>query len=489
MPKPDFPEFIAATLPRPQQWKGRVVWRPDLSAFQVSDGQRWTAMVSVDSSGTLIANGAGIVPTGRGALPALGRVLAAGLDANSGCVPASAALTYVSRNLGGQALKGVRVTSNGGATTACTVDVPFSVSSKVANQRLATLVYIPPETAALNLTMTVYLADAPFTNFYSVAIPANRHGWFTVCPTQSSGTAGSLLKWGATGAPAFGVTDFTKVRVRLDYAAGLAPVFEVYAITENGGIAPAPVVFSFDDGYASQYTLAAPLLERYGMRGSFAVIADLVGTGGYMTWDQCRDLRDRGHEICVHGPIGGAGSLLNYAAAADRYAAVFGDMSYHRNKVIEEVGNINGSANVYVYPQGADQFSSGDDTIRQAFAAVGFKCGRGTIPTRDDFFGPFAPTYLAQYLSIIGHTWVSSGTEAANIASIQQRITDNIAGGRPSVFMGHYVVAGLPVQGLEIQASNLELILQTTAAAVAAGTAVNMKMTDLYRAITGGYPV
>lgn len=54
MPKPDFPEFIAATLPPAQQWKGRMVWRPDLSVHQVSDGSTWSTVgSSVSGAGKL----------------------------------------------------------------------------------------------------------------------------------------------------------------------------------------------------------------------------------------------------------------------------------------------------------------------------------------------------------------------------------------------------------------------------------------------------
>lgn len=35
------PEFIASTLPPPQQWRGRSIWRSDLGYAQSSDGLQW----------------------------------------------------------------------------------------------------------------------------------------------------------------------------------------------------------------------------------------------------------------------------------------------------------------------------------------------------------------------------------------------------------------------------------------------------------------
>lgn len=44
MPKPDFPEFIGATMPLPQQWRGKVIWRSDLGVYQFSTGSAWRVL-------------------------------------------------------------------------------------------------------------------------------------------------------------------------------------------------------------------------------------------------------------------------------------------------------------------------------------------------------------------------------------------------------------------------------------------------------------
>jgi hypothetical protein len=458
------------------------------------DGRSLAAVVQDPVSRVQFAGADSVSVTANGPLPAIGFPLASGIDANSGCTASNAALTYVTRLApNGQVLRGVRMTSNGGATTNCSIDIPFSVASTIPNQRISYLVYIDQGTAAIARGLTIYLADATFANYFQRNTTVARQGWWTLSPTQTTATQPTVEKWNVGGgAPVFGTTSFSKTRLRYDYNAGEAPIVEVYAVVEDGGISPAPLCFTFDDGYISQYTMAAPTLERYGLRGSFAVIADLIGSNpaNFMSWDQLRDLRDRGHEINVHGPIGGGGSLLNYAGSADRFAAVLNDLNYHRNAVIAAGLNVNGSANCYVYPQGNNAFSNGDDTIMRALSAAGFKLARGVNNTRDDFFGPWGDTYYAQYLSIVGHAWADEASEPANITRIQQRLADNTNARRPSVLMFHYVVpsAQAPVQALEIRQSNLELICQTAANQVKAGTAQNVTMTGLYRSITGRYP-
>lgn len=64
--------------------------------------------------------------------------------------------------------------------------------------------------------------------------------------------------------------------------------------------------FSFDDGFKTQIDNAAPVLDKYGFKGTFYVIAgSLVDQGQqliwrYGTWDGFKRLADEGHEIGSH---------------------------------------------------------------------------------------------------------------------------------------------------------------------------------------------
>ncbi len=46
------------------------------------------------------------------------------------------------------------------------------------------------------------------------------------------------------------------------------------------------IVITFDDGYESNYTLAAPALTRYNMRATFFLTTEWMGTADYLTWSQ-----------------------------------------------------------------------------------------------------------------------------------------------------------------------------------------------------------
>src|SRR5260370_36953187 len=41
-----------------------------------------------------------------------------------------------------------------------------------------------------------------------------------------------------------------------------------------------PIILTFDDGWAGQYTYGFPVLHQHGFAGSFAIPAGLVGAGG-----------------------------------------------------------------------------------------------------------------------------------------------------------------------------------------------------------------
>jgi hypothetical protein len=44
------------------------------------------------------------------------------------------------------------------------------------------------------------------------------------------------------------------------------------------------VILTFGDGYQSQFTLAKPVLDKYGYKGNFFVTCNKVGMANKMTW-------------------------------------------------------------------------------------------------------------------------------------------------------------------------------------------------------------
>jgi hypothetical protein len=59
---------------------------------------------------------------------------------------------------------------------------------------------------------------------------------------------------------------------------------------------------TFDDGHASHYRYAAPMLEEFGLHATFFVIASYAGVRpAFMSWQELRALTVSGHEVQSHG--------------------------------------------------------------------------------------------------------------------------------------------------------------------------------------------
>lgn len=78
---------------------------------------------------------------------------------------------------------------------------------------------------------------------------------------------------------------------------------DLYAALNTGAPLPAkPVILTFDDGYADNYTAAFPLLREFGFNGTFFVMTagpDL-DYPDYMTWDQIEEMSAAGMQMESH---------------------------------------------------------------------------------------------------------------------------------------------------------------------------------------------
>lgn len=68
----------------------------------------------------------------------------------------------------------------------------------------------------------------------------------------------------------------------------------------GGWAKPVLLALTFDDGTKGHITEVAPLLKKHGWTATFNIITSRIGTPGYMTWDDVRELKRQGHEIASH---------------------------------------------------------------------------------------------------------------------------------------------------------------------------------------------
>lgn len=60
------------------------------------------------------------------------------------------------------------------------------------------------------------------------------------------------------------------------------------------------VMITFDDGNYSDYSIAFPILKKYGFGAVFFVTTNWVGTKNYMTWSNLKEMAENGMSIQSH---------------------------------------------------------------------------------------------------------------------------------------------------------------------------------------------
>ncbi|MDR4511634.1 MAG: polysaccharide deacetylase family protein [Nitrososphaeraceae archaeon] len=61
------------------------------------------------------------------------------------------------------------------------------------------------------------------------------------------------------------------------------------------------VILMFDRGYKSIFSMAKPIMDKYGFKASIFIACDYVNDGDGMDWDQVRELYQNGYDIQSHG--------------------------------------------------------------------------------------------------------------------------------------------------------------------------------------------
>lgn len=117
-------------------------------------------------------------------------------------------------------------------------------------------------------------------------------------------------------------------------------LYEIDDALENGTPLPEnPVVLTFDDGYIDHYVYVFPMLQEYGLTGTFFIISQFADDSarGFMSWTQIQemaaagmsmqahtrthsDLRERDFDFLVYEIVG---SMESVAAHSSRDAAIF----------------------------------------------------------------------------------------------------------------------------------------------------------------------
>ncbi len=74
----------------------------------------------------------------------------------------------------------------------------------------------------------------------------------------------------------------------------------VRAITKGASLPPHPIIITFDDANEDNFTTAFPIMQKYGFTGVLYLPFDYIGTPGYLTFEQIKEMIAAGWEIGSH---------------------------------------------------------------------------------------------------------------------------------------------------------------------------------------------
>ncbi len=82
----------------------------------------------------------------------------------------------------------------------------------------------------------------------------------------------------------------------------ISPETLIYHLGGHKPLPTKPVLLTFDDGYADNYTYAFPLLKRYGFRGTFSLVTESINFNdpNYLSWDQVVEMHRTGMDFGAH---------------------------------------------------------------------------------------------------------------------------------------------------------------------------------------------
>lgn len=179
-----------------------------------------------------------------------------------------------------------------------------------------------------------------------------RNGSATIAPTVGGVGCDAHLNGGtAVFTSSMWDAAVTRIRIQIPGVGATARTRVFFKEIVDNARYDSRTCFIFDDGYASTYTTAFPIMRALGLTGVVPVVSEFVGDAGYMTWAQLRELRDAGWDIINHSK-----SHLSAATMAGyTFEQCLEEIETCRDAIIAEGCNVKNSANYYVAPFGGFQ--------------------------------------------------------------------------------------------------------------------------------------
>lgn len=151
------------------------------------------------------------------------------------------------------------------------------------------------------------------------------------------------------------------------------------ALTQGAPLPTKPIVLTFDDGYRDFYDQAWPVLKRFGLKSSNAVITNFIEKGDrgdiqYMNWNMVRELDQSGMvEIASHTQNH---PDLTRLSPGNRWL----ELSKSKEVIEQQLGH---RCNAFVYPSGKYDGATASDAKRAGYQ-IAFTTNDGKVRVPQD---------------------------------------------------------------------------------------------------------
>ena len=359
------------------------------------------------------------------------------------------------------------------------------VSNDGFTMRTATVEFASPDITKIDKVGVFAGIDATYSVYCrastTITAPAATRGTIMHGLTSIQINNSDWIKSGYAGETADLVMTDSKVRFTIKDGQTATIYLRSLAF---GGSSVGRLAIIADDGYKSWFQRGVPILAQYGLKSSAAIIPYNVGSSEYSDVAALKAYVAAGNECIAHGcntVTRGLNLFTNPSELPDntaRLADVRKSTDFLRaNNLCSERG-----LKCYVWPQGAYSASVTDLSFLDVMYAAGYRIGRSVktgefMYQRRSLVSEANPNNFCFH--IVGHTFVSSGTEAANIANVISNIQACATYGLDCVLMLHRIVGeGQETLGTHMSTVNLRAICSAISTLKTAGTLQDVLFSD-----------
>jgi peptidoglycan/xylan/chitin deacetylase (PgdA/CDA1 family) len=199
------------------------------------------------------------------------------------------------------------------------------------------------------------------------------------------------------------------------------------------------VTFAFDDGYASDYTEARPVLDKYHFPATSYIVGTMVGSSGRLSVEQLKSLQDlNGWDIASHS--------YTHSNLTARVGTEIEEDLVLSKEFLERNGLYRGSAH-FAYPHGEFDNEELRSLVQKHFDTARLaEGGTETLPPADP--------YRLRVMMVVNTT---------TPAQVSAEVQSAIEGGDWLILVFHRIVASSADQEIEYLTSDFEQIVDDVA--------------------------